>query len=888
MISALLAAVLVVGAATTEALPSPLVGGPPFVGGYERFYRGEPAPSRAGGLLLLGELGCVACHEGSPRVAPWLHDRPAPRLAQVATRIDPQQLERRLGEHSGIATGTVMPDLLAQFSEDQRRTYARAIVHYLVSRSDVEWTPVPPDRVAVADGERLYHEIGCVACHQSFRRDGAQPIHSQPLSGAIVGWTQPALARFLRDPQSVRPAGRMPSLGLDHREAQSIAHYLLRDTVVVGPLEIALDRGHRKSFDQEGRSRPHRTGLAASLALPTESEGNDVTTHLRGFLRIDEPGEYEFHLVADDLGRLTLDGTVQIDLEGELDRRNRREGKARVTLAPGWHEIAVDHFQWVEEALLELEWQGPGIERGAIPPDRLRSERSPPPALGGWRLDPAAAAIGERFYSELGCASCHEAERTITAPPLADLDAGEGCLGEREGPYPQYRLDARQRGDLAAALTWLQGPAIPAPSRQERIRSTLVTFQCTSCHERKDFGGVPLDRRDFFEGSDPALGDEGRIPPTLTGVGDKLRREWLEQVIGAGGSVRPYVSTRMPRFDLDAVGHLVDDFIAEDRHPSPLPESIDSDEIAKEAGRTMSGTGSLQCILCHDFNRRESVGLRAMDLATITERLHPDWFHRYMLDPESLRPGTQMPALWPGGRTLLPDLLGGDPDRQVAAIWRYLEDGPRAVFPEGLSRQQLELFVGGEAITYRGKLWEAGFRAIAVGLPEGSHYAFNAEEVRLSLLWKGRFLNVAGHWQSQGMGRVRPLGNDVVVLPHGAEIARLEGGDDPWPEPEGRSFGLRFAGYRLGEQRRPTFLYQFENVEIEDEIVAVEGASGTRLVRTVTLASENPPGDLWWRLAEVDGVQISVEPRDGARGGPTRIPIRFQNGRATLQIEYQW
>ena len=46
----------------------------------------------------------------------------------------------------------------------------------------------------------------------------------------------------------------------------------------------------------------------------------------------------------------------------------------------------------------------------------------------------------------------------------------------------------------------------------------------------------------------PEMGDEGRLPPALTGAGGKLRPEWLKQVVDRGSKERPYMLTRMPRF----------------------------------------------------------------------------------------------------------------------------------------------------------------------------------------------------------------------------------------------------------------------------------------------------------------------------------------------------
>ena len=50
-------------------------------------------------------------------------------------------------------------------------------------------------------------------------------------------------------------------------------------------------------------------------------------------------------------------------------------------------------------------------------------------------------------------------------------------------------------------------------------------------------------------------------------------------------------------------------------------------------------------------------------------RLEWDWFHRYLPDPASLRPGTRMPTFWPDGHAANDTILGGNIDAQIEAIW---------------------------------------------------------------------------------------------------------------------------------------------------------------------------------------------------------------------------
>ena len=424
----------------------------------------------------------------------------------------------------------------------------------------------------------------------------------------------------------------------------------------------------------------------------------------------------------------------------------------------------------------------PGHRREGVPSSKLRSEREAVSGPAAFVVDATKAAAGRALYEQLRCAACHEAKPVESAPlALSALHDEKGCLAETlNANAPDFHLVAPQRTALRAAIASLKRSDTP-PSSQQRLAMTLATFNCTACHMRDGVGGVAAERDPFFTSNVPDTGDEGRLPPRLDGVGNKLQPAWLTKVLVDGASVRPSLDTRMPQFGAENVGFLPELLVALDRKPDNLPHADDAVEVQKEAGRKIVGTSGLSCIVCHRFNGQAAQTFQAIDLTTVSQRLNQDWFNKFLLDPNRYHPGTRMPAFWPGGKSLLESLLGGDTARQHAALWTYLSDGPRAKFPEGLSRQGVELVVGGEAVVYRGKLWEAGFRAIAIGYPGQLNAAFDAEEMRLSLLWRGRFLNAGPHWNVQGMGQIHPLGTDVVIFPHGSPMA-----SSPMKTPPGR------------------------------------------------------------------------------------------------------
>src|SRR5262249_3356818 len=188
------------------------------------------------------------------------------------------------------------------------------------------------------------------------------------------------------------------------------------------------------------------------------------------------------------------------------------------------------------------------------------------------------------------------------------------------------------------------------------------------------------------------------------------------------------------------------------------------------------------------------------------KRVRRDWFHRYVIDPQKFRPGTRMPSSWPNGETFLTDMLGGDTAKQVEAIWVYLSD-PKALLPLGLKKQFIALVPQNEAILYRNCREGAGARAIGVGYPERAHLAFDANDLRLAMIWQGAFLDAARHWTDRGSGFEPPLGDNIVHLPAGVAFAVLGKEGEAWPNKSARDLGYKFLGYRLTPDQRPTFLY---------------------------------------------------------------------------------
>ena len=83
-----------------------------------------------------------------------------------------------------------------------------------------------------------------------------------------------------------------------------------------------------------------------------------------GFIRIDEPGTYVFHLASDDGSALYVAGERRTLDDGTHAFRWR---SASVPLDAGWHPFRIDYFENNSSAGLVLEWTPPGGVRETVP-----------------------------------------------------------------------------------------------------------------------------------------------------------------------------------------------------------------------------------------------------------------------------------------------------------------------------------------------------------------------------------------------------------------------------------------------------------------------------------------------------------------------------------------
>ena len=374
------------------------------------------------------------------------------------------------------------------------------------------------------------------------------------------------------------------------------------------------------------------------------------------------------------------------------------------------------------------------------------------------------AAAGASLWTSLNCSGCHQpgAEKR----PLRDTE----CRVVNTG------WTAAQKESVRAYFR-LPPPKSIAPVYSANLE--LERRQCMACHK------------------------PGTEAPELDGVGEKLKSSWIGKVLWEKQRIRQGRELRMPHYQEAELKPLGAAFAKMDGLPpgdgaAPPPFAA----AVRETGAGLLGTNikkqGMACIGCHDWGSNKSLGEEGPQLQNAAERLRFDWYERWMRNPARILSGTSMPSYFAG-------MAAGRARPRIHALWAAMELGTKAAVPDGFRVSDLEVtseakpIVGKEAVVVRWDMPEATPAAIAVGLPGGVSYCFDAGQSRLLYAWRGGFLDMTGTLLRK---------TDANKLTPTAALI----GTVFWRAP--KESGLRkFKGYRL-VNGVPEFRYLLDGVEV--------------------------------------------------------------------------
>lgn len=534
--------------------------------------------------------------------------------------------------------------------------------------------------IQVEQGRYLAEELSCVKCHQADedhkvgRTLGARlgPDLSEIGQRVHPGWIE----RWLESPRMLRPGAVMPEMfagdELARVERHAVAVYL---SSLGGPIKPGPDPLQVKDL-------PARVKRGQDLFLAT---GCSACHDEKNPGRKEGEQGYANHPLS-GLGSKTTAGLLarylsdplKIDPSGRMPHMLLKDGEA-------------SDLAWFLCASTD-----PRIRAGLSPSPskdqlltvftRLDQRPDEKAAFAGLPPQQQVMDLGKRLVIDRGCNNCH----TIApeGKPFATVQAGtdfkeleektrheKGCLApkkDQRGTVPWFGLSADDRQALQLFLSeGLTGAGSPAPSYSARL--DLKRFNCLACHQRDGAGGLTPDLIADLRRSEKEENAEMLTPPPLTGVGHKLRTPWLRQVLTEAGRARPWMGLRMPQFGAGQVGKLPEGLAAlEGAEPDDTVHAVKATPETIEIGRLLVGKEAFGCISCHDLAGKPNTGTRGADLASSHERVRYDWYRRWLEQPQRMQPGTRMPTVFTGGKSLVESMLLGNADAQAEAMWAYL------------------------------------------------------------------------------------------------------------------------------------------------------------------------------------------------------------------------
>jgi cytochrome c551/c552 len=332
------------------------------------------------------------------------------------------------------------------------------------------------DKPTEEGGAVLFSELGCANCH------GGSPVKISRKGPNLVDLNQRIerdwLVKFLRKPESGRKGSTMPSMlhGFKDGEIEAVVAFLGKRGKGIKfrkERHANAERGsaiyHEKGCvachaPTAGFKSPHGNGTSFDRALAISHPDLNAKTSLEALsIFLTDPSKYRVD------GRMPH---IQLNKQEAMD---------------------------VASHLMDFQASDP----------REASSVTEWPKVGE-----KLVARGKALVQKMNCAACHSIPEVMPFDIIPLKSAGlTQCLSsEPQEGLPHYNLTKSQRESLILFL-----------EKKDKIEDkgghlTLTAMNCYACHDRNGVGGPTHDTNRFFIGNE-ALGDAGRLPPPLTGIG---------------------------------------------------------------------------------------------------------------------------------------------------------------------------------------------------------------------------------------------------------------------------------------------------------------------------------------------------------------------------------
>ena len=564
------------------------------------------------GLSVFEKAGCYACHQ----VDRWNDSpKPGPSLYHLASKTNKDWTYNWILEPRSFRHNTWMPHFFKKGNnsapEDLKQTEQEvlAITEYLFSTA----TPYKTADVDYAGdqekGRVLVNSLGCMGCHQI--QPDPDPIYDPSVDAIrteqgpnLIGLGSKVnrqwLLGWLKNPYSYHPDTKMPNLRLSDQEAADIAAYLLADK--------------NKMFDQ--------------LAVPTVNESI-----------VDQ-------ISADFLSQLLRQDQVDQRLEDmEISEKLNYAGEKLIGNYGCYSCHNIDGFEDKKPIGTSLNIEG----------SKLISKLD----FAFWH-DEIPHTKWDWFYNKID-----RPETFDLIPSENGLVSVKELLPLQKSRMPHYGLSEKEIDALVTLIMGLVKDEIPESKLPEKTPAYLAvskgerfihTNNCLGCHKIDGEGGAIwtataawLEEVAGSENSEDISQVQSFSPPLLNTEGRKVQPDWLLDWFQNVSMIRPHLQVRMPSYDFthQEWNGVIDYFQSKDGLALNYenPHSFSQVSNSYIAGQKIQEEGA--CINCHFYGPmkpRQDALTWAPNLVLTKERLRPEWLIEWFNNPQTVMPGTKMPA----------------------------------------------------------------------------------------------------------------------------------------------------------------------------------------------------------------------------------------------------
>jgi cytochrome c2 len=190
------------------------------IGCHENSYGLTDAERFEAGRLAFEKYGCYDCHsargfENLPKFAP-IFDGFNEKLRDERWALSWLKTPEKM------RPDTIMPTF--ELSDDE----IRDIIAFILSlKSDQQYPAVDLKTASAKDGETLFTDIGCKACHSDKREESSLTRRVPNLSDAGTKLDPNWIFEYLKDPKAYNPDTRMPKLDITESNRLNLTAYLM-------------------------------------------------------------------------------------------------------------------------------------------------------------------------------------------------------------------------------------------------------------------------------------------------------------------------------------------------------------------------------------------------------------------------------------------------------------------------------------------------------------------------------------------------------------------------------------------------------------------------------------------------------------------------------------